>query len=94
MHAYVGHYYPKRARVNTWVITTVKEKALSVDKTCLDDTGLLIVREVYRACEMLGADPGLLAAIGSWGDTLDDVEDLKMLKSWNEMGEPFVPVRR
>jgi hypothetical protein len=36
-------------------------------RTCLDATGLLIVREIYRACEMLGADPGLLSAIGSWG---------------------------
>ena len=62
-------------------------------KTCLDDTGLLIVRELYQACEMLGADPGLLSAIGSWGDTLDDAEILKTLKSWNEMGEPFVPDR-
>ena len=62
-------------------------------KTCLDDTGLLIVRELYSACEMLGADPGLLAVIGSWGDTLDDAEVLKMIKSWNEMGEPFVPNR-
>ena len=60
-------------------------------KTCLDDTGLLIVREIYQAC--VGADPGLLASIGSWGDTLDDAEVLKMLKSWNEMGEPFAPHR-
>ena len=66
---------------------------MSAISTCLDETGLLIVREIYRACEMLGADPGLLSAIGSWGDTLDDTDILEMLKSWNEMGEPFSPER-
>ena len=62
-------------------------------KTCLDDTENQIVREIYTAFETLGADPGLLSAFGSWGDTLDDAEILKMLKSWNEMGEPFAPDR-
>lgn len=33
-------------------------------KTCLDHTGLQIVREIYRTCETLGADSGLLSAIG------------------------------
>jgi hypothetical protein len=60
-------------------------------KTCLDETGLKIKQELYRAAEHLNADPGLLASIGSWGDTLDDAEILDMLKSWNEMGEPFTP---
>ena len=59
-------------------------------KTFLDETGLRIVQEVYRACELLGADPGLLAVIGSWGDTMD-TEVLEDLRRWNEMGEPFVP---
>ena len=62
-------------------------------KTCLDDTGNQIVREIYTVFETLGADPGLLSTMGSWGDTLDDAEILKMLKSWNEMGEPFAPDR-
>lgn len=31
-------------------------------KTCLDDPGLQIVRELYRAFEMLGANPGLLSS--------------------------------
>ena len=61
-------------------------------KTCLDATGLKIVRELYLAVEFLKGDPGLLACIGSWGDTLDDAEVLDMLKSWNEMGEPFTPI--
>jgi hypothetical protein len=59
--------------------------------TCLDATGAEIKNEIYRAMEMLGADAGLLACIGSWGDTLDDRDVLEMIRSWNEMGEPFHP---
>jgi hypothetical protein len=36
--------------------------------------------EIYRAFEFLGADARLLATIGSWGDTLDDSQVLKLLK--------------
>ena len=39
--------------------------------------------EIYVAFETLGADRGLLAAIGSWGDTLADAEVLALLKEWN-----------
>ena len=39
--------------------------------------------EIYRAFELLGADRELLAAVGSWGDTLDDAEILSSLKKWN-----------
>jgi hypothetical protein len=60
-------------------------------KTCLDDTGNAIVRELYKAVGSLTDDPSLLSCIGSWGDTMDDAEVLQMLKRWNEMGEPFVP---
>ena len=35
-------------------------------KTCLDQTGLQIVREVYRAIETLGGGSGLLACIAAW----------------------------
>lgn len=59
--------------------------------TCLDATGLEITKELYRALETLGADPGLLGCIGSWGDTLDDMDVLACIHSWNEMGEPFHP---
>lgn len=41
--------------------------------------------EIYRALESLGADPRLLATVGSWGDTLDDTEVLKLLKQWNDV---------
>lgn len=60
-------------------------------KTCLDGTGLKIVQELYKAVNSVTPDPGLLSCIGSWGDTLDDSEILEMLKTWNEMGEPFHP---
>lgn len=62
-----------------------------VTKTCLDDIGLKIIEELYRAAEALGADPCLLGTIGSWGDTLDDVDVLDNLKRHNEMGECFAP---
>ena len=39
--------------------------------------------EIYAAFETLGADRNLLAAIGSWGDTLADAEVLALLKEWN-----------
>jgi len=39
--------------------------------------------EIYRAFELLGADRELLGTIGSWGDTLDDKEILRLLKEWN-----------
>jgi hypothetical protein len=39
--------------------------------------------EIYRAFEALGADRKLLATVGSWGDTLDDDEVLKLLGEWN-----------
>lgn len=42
-----------------------------------------IREEIYLAFEKLGADAGLLATIGSWGDTLDDKEILRLLKEWN-----------
>jgi hypothetical protein len=60
-------------------------------QTCLDDTGHMIVRELYKAISSLTNDAGLLSCIGSWGDTMDDAEVLQTLKAWNEMGEPFVP---
>ena len=43
--------------------------------------------EIYRAMEKLGAPYKLLAAVGSWGDTLDDAEVLDMLRTWNETGD-------
>lgn len=47
-------------------------------KTCLDDTGLKIKQELYKAVPQ--DDVGLLAILGSWGDTMDDAEILDMLR--------------
>lgn len=60
-------------------------------KTCLDDTGLKITNELYKAVSGLTTDPCLLAMIGSWGDTLDDADILDGLRRYNEMGECFIP---
>ena len=43
-----------------------------------------IKTEIYRALVLLGADNGLLGAIGSWGESLPDEEVLQNLKGWNE----------
>ncbi len=42
-----------------------------------------IVREICKAVGQLKADIGLLATIGSWGDTLPEDEVLSQLKEWN-----------
>ncbi len=42
-----------------------------------------IVDELYTALEWLGADGELLAIVGSWGDTLPDVDVLRMLREYN-----------
>ena len=60
-------------------------------KTCLDDTGLAITRELYKAIDSLTKDPCLLGVIGSWGDCLNDDDVLDGLRRWNEMGECFAP---
>ena len=44
---------------------------------------LSIRLEIFRAFKRLGADRELLSIIGSWGDTLDDREVLRLLKEWN-----------
>ena len=60
-------------------------------KTCLDETGINIKNELYKAVSALTGDPCLLAMIGSWADTLDDEDILSGLQRYNEMGECFVP---
>lgn len=46
-----------------------------------------IVHEIHTALENLGAPYKLLAAVGFWGDTLEDAEVLDTLKTWNETGD-------
>ena len=49
--------------------------------SCLDDR---IISEITKSLILLGAKSDLLSIIGSWNDTLDDVEILELLKNWNE----------
>ncbi len=39
--------------------------------------------EIMTALRTLGADRELLGTVGSWGDTLEDAEILRLLKEWN-----------
>lgn len=43
-----------------------------------------IIAEIYKAVEMLDGGEGLLAIIGSWGDTLPDEEVLRMMQEINQ----------
>jgi hypothetical protein len=45
-----------------------------------------IMSELYKACEVLGADSDLLCIIGSFRDTLPDDEFLTMIRDYNETG--------
>ena len=54
------------------------------------ETRYLIGREVYHALCELGAPILLLAIVGSYGDTLSDVEVLDLLRDYNERGEECI----
>lgn len=43
-----------------------------------------IVGELFRASVLLGADRGILSAVGSWGDSLPDEDVLANLRAWND----------
>jgi hypothetical protein len=60
--------------------------APSARKRPAGDLQAQIAREFYTVLERLGADPELLAVIGSWRDTLDDAEILALLKEYNRTG--------
>ena len=46
-----------------------------------------IAKQLYIATERFGADPDLLAIIGSYGDTLSDEEILRLLREYNATGK-------
>jgi hypothetical protein len=46
-----------------------------------------IAAELYQAFARLDAPTELLSIIGSYGDTLDDKEILRLLRAWNETGK-------
>jgi len=45
-----------------------------------------IVAEIAEIAHKLGANVGVLAALGSWGDTLPEVNVLQMLRDSNKRG--------
>lgn len=47
----------------------------------LTETQQKIVRALYNELERLGASVDTLAAVGSWGDTLQDEEVLSILEN-------------
>jgi hypothetical protein len=56
-----------------------KSPAPSAKKRPAGDLQTQIAREFYIVLERLGADPELLAVVGSWRDTLDAADILAML---------------
>ena len=52
-----------------------------------------IIDEISRALERLGADVGLLAVVGSIGDTMSNEDVLRDLKLWNA-GKPVIYPRQ
>jgi hypothetical protein len=62
-----------------------KPPALSMERPRQpdDERKVQIAGEFYTTLEQLSADPELLAAVGSWRDTLDDEEILEHLRSFN-----------
>jgi hypothetical protein len=63
-----------------------KRPAPSARRRSAGDLQARIARELYTVLERLGADPELLAVVGSWRDTLDDTDVLAMLKEYNRTG--------
>ena len=61
----------------------IRHKLLGMEHLTIEQQ---IRSEIYVAFELLGADRELLGTIGSWGDTLDDREILRLLKEWNGDG--------
>ncbi len=48
---------------------------------------LKIINEIAETLAMLGAPSGLMACIGSWGDTLPQDEILEMWRDWNQLAK-------
>lgn len=53
----------------------------------VSDIQLQILREVAKTFELLGANSGIMAMVGSWGDTLPQEDILDMWRDWNKRVE-------
>ncbi len=60
--------------------TTIGVALMMDDIPKFTDTQYLIIQEIIRHFDRLGAEFGIFVALGSWGDTLPDEEILQMLK--------------
>jgi hypothetical protein len=72
---------PKESAVNRRIVRELQKSLeyLGADPALAD----LGPGDLYKKLEVLGADRDILAVVGSWGDTLDDEEILRLLKEWN-----------
>lgn len=52
-------------------------------------TDIEIKEEIYKALEKLNAPMELLAAVGSWMDTIDPEDVLALLIDWNRGEKSF-----
>lgn len=65
----------------------LERRVVALEQAAERDQRAAIANQLYTILENLGADPQVLAVIGSYGDTLDDKEILSLLKSYNETGK-------
>lgn len=59
----------------------------AINDVALPKIQLEIIGEIAETLGMLGANGGLLACIGSWGDTLPQDEILEMWRDWNRLAK-------
>jgi hypothetical protein len=72
---------PEQSAVNRKIVRELRQalEHLGADRR-LADLGPV---DLYQKLQELGAGRELLAAVGSWGGTLDDEEVLALLEDWN-----------
>jgi hypothetical protein len=75
--------------VSKWIVGPEGVWQRAVMAIAGDKLSTLIVIGLYKALQRLGADPDLLAIVGSYGDTLDNEMVLKLLREWNA-GRPDI----
>lgn len=59
----------------------------AINDVALPKIQLEIIGEIAETLGMLGATGGLMACIGSWGDTLPQDEVLEMWRDWNRLAK-------
>lgn len=59
----------------------------TINDVALPEVQIEIIGEISETLGMLGATGGLMACIGSWGDTLPQDEVLEMWRDWNRLAK-------